>query len=139
MSGKGNDAIDSTPAPAASTSNSEAQGGAASAAASSAAGAKGPEKTISCVSCRRRKLKCDRVKPKCGTCIRLRHECEYPERRRNLGSRRRNMKELEERLGTSIWLRSKGVYGITLSSSGRDKTRCRKNCRHHSVRFWSKP
>ncbi|KAF7944121.1 hypothetical protein EAE96_010530 [Botrytis aclada] len=59
---------------------------------------KGAEKTISCVSCRRRKLKCDRVKPKCGTCGRLRHECEYPERRRNIGTKRRNMKELEARL-----------------------------------------
>ena len=58
------------------------------------------EKTISCVSCRKRKLKCDRVKPKCGTCTRLRHECEYPVRRRNMGSKRRNMKELEARLGT---------------------------------------
>ena len=57
------------------------------------------ERTISCVSCRRRKLKCDRAKPKCGTCSRLRHECEYPERRRNLGSKRRNIKELEARLG----------------------------------------
>ncbi|EKD21317.1 fungal specific transcription factor domain-containing protein [Drepanopeziza brunnea f. sp. 'multigermtubi' MB_m1] len=57
-----------------------------------------PEKTISCVSCRKRKLKCDRIKPKCGTCLRLRHECEYPERRKNLASKRRNMKELEARL-----------------------------------------
>jgi hypothetical protein len=57
------------------------------------------DKTISCVSCRKRKLKCDRVKPKCGTCTRLRHECEFPERKRNVGSKRRNMKELEARLG----------------------------------------
>ncbi|RDW59491.1 hypothetical protein BP6252_12578 [Coleophoma cylindrospora] len=56
------------------------------------------EKTISCVSCRRRKLKCDRIKPKCGTCSRLRHDCEYPERKRNLGTKRRNMKQLEARL-----------------------------------------
>ncbi|KAG9232542.1 fungal-specific transcription factor domain-containing protein [Amylocarpus encephaloides] len=56
------------------------------------------DKTISCVSCRKRKLKCDRVKPRCGTCTRLRHECEFPERRRNIGSKRRNMKELEARL-----------------------------------------
>ncbi len=139
MSGEGNEAIDSTSAPVASTSNSEAQEAGATAASSSAAGAKAPEKTISCVSCRRRKLKCDRVKPKCGTCIRLRHECEYPERRRNFGSRRRNMKELEERLGRSIWLRSKGVHGITSSSSGRDQTRCRKNCGHHSIRVWPEP
>jgi hypothetical protein len=60
------------------------------------------EKTISCVSCRKRKLRCDRVKPQCGTCIRLRHDCEFPERRRNTGSKRRNMKELEARLGTSM-------------------------------------
>jgi Fungal Zn(2)-Cys(6) binuclear cluster domain len=62
------------------------------------ANTKPPEKTISCVSCRKRKLKCDRVKPKCGTCTRLRHECEFPERRRNQGSKRRNIKELEARL-----------------------------------------
>ena len=62
------------------------------------ANAKSSEKTISCVSCRKRKLKCDRVKPKCGTCTRLRHECEFPERRRNVGSKRRNIKELEARL-----------------------------------------
>jgi len=139
MFGEGNNTIDPASAPGASASNNEAQGGGASAAGSSAAGAKGPEKTISCVSCRRRKLKCDRVKPQCGTCVRLRHECEYPERRRNLGSRRRNMKELEERLGRHIWLWFQSVHGITLSSSGRDKTRGRKNSRHHSIRFWSKP
>lgn len=62
------------------------------------ANAKAPEKTISCVSCRKRKLKCDRVKPKCGTCTRLRHECEFPERRRNQNTKRRNIKELEARL-----------------------------------------
>ncbi|KHJ31549.1 putative fungal specific transcription factor domain-containing protein [Erysiphe necator] len=59
------------------------------------------EKTISCVSCRKRKLKCDRIKPKCGTCVRLRHECEYPERRRNLGAKRARSskeKEIEARL-----------------------------------------
>lgn len=58
-----------------------------------------PEKTISCTSCRRRKLKCDRLKPMCGTCHRLKHECSYPERRRNNASKRRNMKDLEARLG----------------------------------------
>lgn len=60
------------------------------------------DKTISCVSCRKRKLKCDRIKPRCGTCTRLRHDCEFPERKRNLGSKRRNMKELEARLGMNI-------------------------------------
>jgi hypothetical protein len=85
------------------------------------------EKTISCVSCRKRKLKCDRIKPKCGTCSRLRHECEYPERRRTLGSKRRNMKELEARLGIAFrtpdleaW-----THGLRLESAGRDTARGR--------------
>ncbi|KAI1003466.1 hypothetical protein K3495_g4741 [Podosphaera aphanis] len=80
---------------------------------------KGPEKTISCVSCRKRKLKCDRVKPKCGTCTRLRHECEYPERRRNLGSKRRNIKELEARLAqveTQLVAESKSSLNTGLGS-----------------------
>lgn len=59
------------------------------------------EKTISCVSCRRRKLKCDRVKPSCATCLRAKQSCEYPERKRTVGSKRRNMRELEARLG--VW------------------------------------
>ncbi|KAH8801521.1 fungal-specific transcription factor domain-containing protein [Xylogone sp. PMI_703] len=56
------------------------------------------EKTISCVNCRKRKLKCDRIKPACATCVRAKQPCEYPERKRNVGSKRRNMRELEARL-----------------------------------------
>jgi len=85
---------------ASSSSTNESISGTTYAAAGDAAVNLNPlEKTISCVSCRKRKLKCDRVKPRCATCKRLRHECEYPERRRNITSKRRNMKELEERLG----------------------------------------
>ncbi|KAE9367686.1 hypothetical protein N431DRAFT_444787 [Stipitochalara longipes BDJ] len=81
--------------------------------------AKPPEKTISCVSCRKRKLKCDRVKPKCGTCTRLRHECEFPERRRNQGSKRRNIKELEARLAqveTQLITESKQTASVQTTS-----------------------
>lgn len=81
---------------------------------------KAPEKTISCVSCRKRKLKCDRIKPKCGTCTRLEHDCEYPERRRNLGSKRRNMKELEARLGRNLWTQNTIIHSLTPVSPGRD-------------------
>ena len=89
--------------PSPSTSDDgPADGRGGEAQASSTGDGKAPEKTISCVSCRKRKLKCNRIKPKCGTCTRLRHECEYPERRRTLGSKRRNMKELEARLGMDI-------------------------------------
>ncbi|TVY75878.1 Citrinin biosynthesis transcriptional activator ctnR [Lachnellula suecica] len=98
--------------------------GSASAAAGQASNhesaTKAAEKTISCVSCRKRKLKCDRLKPKCATCVRLRHECEYPERRRNLGSRRRNMKELEERLAQveTKLVAEQNMAGKTQYSSG---------------------
>ncbi|GAA5941517.1 uncharacterized protein JCM15063_001607 [Sporobolomyces koalae] len=30
-----------------------------------------------CTLCRRRKLRCDGVRPKCGTCLRLSHDCQY--------------------------------------------------------------
>ena len=96
------------------------------------------EKTISCVSCRKRKLKCDRVKPKCGTCSRLKHECEYPERRRNLGYKRRNMKELEARLGVhlrSIWLN----FRLTSSSSGRNPISRRDEQRKRNLANYACP
>ncbi|GAA6043862.1 hypothetical protein JCM8097_001194 [Rhodosporidiobolus ruineniae] len=30
-----------------------------------------------CQLCRKRKLRCDGVRPKCGTCLRLNHDCQY--------------------------------------------------------------
>ena len=54
---------------------------------------------LACVTCRSRKLKCDRVSPICGRCIKAKIECIYPESRRKPTFKRRNVKELEERLG----------------------------------------
>ncbi|RFU34969.1 hypothetical protein B7463_g1366, partial [Scytalidium lignicola] len=71
------------------------------------------DKTISCVNCRKRKLKCDRVKPSCATCLRAKQPCEYPERKRNVGSKRRNMRELEARLGSQKVLRFAGKQKLT--------------------------
>ncbi|KAK2050816.1 hypothetical protein LZ31DRAFT_548127 [Colletotrichum somersetense] len=53
---------------------------------------------LSCVTCRSRKLKCDRVKPACSRCLKLKGECVYPESRRKPAIKRKNVKELEERL-----------------------------------------
>lgn len=53
---------------------------------------------LACVSCRARKLKCDRTKPACTRCTRIKSECCYPESRRKPAFKRRNVKELEERL-----------------------------------------
>ncbi|KAH8593906.1 hypothetical protein B0O99DRAFT_662465 [Bisporella sp. PMI_857] len=33
---------------------------------------------LSCVQCRRRKLKCDRMRPRCGRCVKLQDSCVYP-------------------------------------------------------------
>lgn len=54
---------------------------------------------LACVACRSRKLKCDRSKPACIRCTRLKVKCTYPESRRKPTFRRRNVQELEERLG----------------------------------------
>lgn len=55
-------------------------------------------KRIACVLCRKRKLKCDGVKPSCGTCCRLQHDCSYDEVRRKSGPKRGYVKALEARL-----------------------------------------
>ncbi|KAK4507248.1 hypothetical protein PRZ48_000983 [Zasmidium cellare] len=55
-------------------------------------------KRIACVLCRKRKLKCDGVKPSCGTCTRLQHDCSYDEVRRKSGPKRGYVKALEARL-----------------------------------------
>ncbi|KAG7143533.1 Citrinin biosynthesis transcriptional activator ctnR like protein [Verticillium longisporum] len=48
--------------------------------------------------CRKRKLKCDGIKPSCSTCTRLGHSCAYDEVRRKSGPKRGYVKALEERL-----------------------------------------
>ncbi|KAH6604245.1 binuclear zinc transcription factor [Trichoderma cornu-damae] len=53
---------------------------------------------LACVSCRARKLKCDRTKPACTRCVKVKNECVYPESRRKPNFKRRNVKELEARL-----------------------------------------
>ncbi|KAI5868090.1 fungal-specific transcription factor domain-containing protein [Durotheca rogersii] len=53
---------------------------------------------MSCISCRNRKLKCDRTKPRCNRCERAESECIYPESRRKPTFKRPSVKELEARL-----------------------------------------
>jgi hypothetical protein len=55
-------------------------------------------KRLACVVCRRRKLKCDGIKPSCSTCARLGHTCAYDEVRKKSGPKRGYVKALEERL-----------------------------------------
>lgn len=57
-------------------------------------------KRLACVVCRRRKLKCDGLKPSCSTCSRLGHTCAYDEVRKKSGPKRGYVKALEERLST---------------------------------------
>lgn len=59
-------------------------------------------KRVACAICRKRKLKCDGGRPKCGTCARLGHNCAYDEVRRKSGPKRGYVKELEARLGETM-------------------------------------
>ena len=59
-------------------------------------------KRLACMICRKRKLKCDGVKPSCSTCTRLGHSCAYDEVRRKSGPKRGYVKALEERLSKHI-------------------------------------
>ena len=51
----------------------------------------------SCEACKNRKVKCDRVQPVCGWCVRNEHPCEYKERKKP-GLRAGYGRELESRL-----------------------------------------
>ncbi|KAI0858915.1 hypothetical protein F4860DRAFT_505019 [Xylaria cubensis] len=63
------------------------------------AAAAGPTgESLSCVTCRSRKLRCDKVRPVCTRCAKVNGDCVYPESRRKPAFKRRNVKELEERL-----------------------------------------
>ncbi|KAF4971158.1 hypothetical protein FZEAL_9912 [Fusarium zealandicum] len=55
-------------------------------------------KRLACMICRKRKLKCDGIRPSCSTCSRLGHACAYDEQRRKSGPKRGYVKALEERL-----------------------------------------
>lgn len=55
-------------------------------------------KRLACMICRKRKLKCDGIRPSCSTCSRLGHDCSYDEQRRKSGPKRGYVKALEERL-----------------------------------------
>jgi len=60
-------------------------------------------KRIACVLCRKRKLRCDGARPKCGTCSRLKHDCGYDEFRKKSGPKRGYVKQLEARLRMSCF------------------------------------
>ncbi|KAI1854719.1 hypothetical protein JX266_000837 [Neoarthrinium moseri] len=57
---------------------------------------------LACTACRNRKLKCDRAKPACTRCTRIKGDCTYPESRRKPAFKRRNVRELEARLGNYV-------------------------------------
>ena len=59
-------------------------------------------KRIACLVCRKRKLRCDGIRPSCGNCSRLGHDCGYTDVRRKSGPRRGYVKELEARLRKTI-------------------------------------
>lgn len=60
-------------------------------------------KRVACIVCRKRKLRCDGMKPSCGSCARLGHDCAYNEVRKKSGPKRGYVKQLEARLGMDCY------------------------------------
>ncbi|AEO54258.1 hypothetical protein MYCTH_2296636 [Thermothelomyces thermophilus ATCC 42464] len=76
-------------------------------------------KRLACMICRKRKLKCDGIKPSCSTCSRLGHNCAYDEVRRKSGPKRGYVKALEERLKqVETLLKTQEISSGTDSSKG---------------------
>ncbi|KAI1110242.1 hypothetical protein F5Y14DRAFT_429514 [Nemania sp. NC0429] len=68
------------------------------AAAPAAASGGSTGESLSCVTCRSRKLRCDKVKPVCTRCAKVSIACVYPDARKKPAFKRKNVRELEERL-----------------------------------------
>ncbi|KAI9595294.1 nuclear protein, partial [Syncephalis fuscata] len=51
-----------------------------------------------CDNCRRRKVKCDGVRPSCNKCIQLRIQCAYQPRNQKRKQRQGYIEKLENRL-----------------------------------------
>jgi hypothetical protein len=79
---------------------------------------------LSCVECRRRKIKCDRRMP-CSHCMQLRSTlCAYPETHSNVINRRNVPKPILNPLSVNRPLRSPGGNGpTTLTSEGQSSDR----------------
>ncbi|KAI0542333.1 hypothetical protein GGR58DRAFT_497319 [Xylaria digitata] len=87
--------------------------------AATATGASGSPsgESLSCATCRSRKLRCDKVKPVCTRCTKVNGDCVYPESRRKPAFKRKNVRELEERLAqVEGLLRQVGGSGLTAAA-----------------------
>ncbi|GAW11180.1 hypothetical protein ANO14919_005220 [Xylariales sp. No.14919] len=74
--------------------------------------------SLSCVTCRSRKLRCDKVKPVCTRCTKVNGDCVYPESRRKPAFKRKNVRELEERLAqVEGLLRQAGGTGLAATAA----------------------
>ncbi|KAG2181152.1 hypothetical protein INT43_008734 [Umbelopsis isabellina] len=61
-------------------------------------GSKRKRLTQACDVCRRKKIKCDGVKPACGNCVRMKQECSYIPSNKKRGPRQGYIELLEKRL-----------------------------------------
>ncbi|WYZ44202.1 hypothetical protein EsH8_VII_000638 [Colletotrichum jinshuiense] len=58
----------------------------------------GGKQQLSCANCRHRKIKCDKVQPRCKQCERSELECVFPSRKRNRKPRQARQSELLNRI-----------------------------------------
>lgn len=55
---------------------------------------------LACEECRRRKARCDRVRPQCGTCAEVGYVCVVNEKRPQRGPKKGQMNALRSRVGS---------------------------------------
>jgi hypothetical protein len=65
--------------------------------------------SVSCETCKQRKVKCDRGHPSCGWCMKNNQPCEYRERKKP-GLRAGYGRELEAKLGEQAAVIGKAAY-----------------------------
>lgn len=69
---------------------------------------------VACEECRRRKSKCDRIRPQCGTCEDIGAACVFPEKRMQRGPKKGQMNALRTRIGEC----STSKYPMSVTDDG---------------------
>ncbi|KAI1095077.1 fungal-specific transcription factor domain-containing protein [Rostrohypoxylon terebratum] len=75
---------------------------------------------LSCEECRRRKARCDRVRPRCGTCAEMAIECIVNEKRPQRGPKKGQVKVLRSRVATLERQLSERLNTLELRTVGID-------------------
>ncbi|KAI9307040.1 fungal-specific transcription factor domain-containing protein [Cunninghamella echinulata] len=97
------------------------------------AGEKRKRLAQACLVCRKKKTKCDGIKPVCGNCNRLNQQCSYAPSNRKRGSRQVHIEVLEQRLAKmESLLKNNNISTQSKNNDNNNSSRNKLNIHYHN-------